>query len=252
MSTASSNQGGPGDGSRFFTTRWSLVLSAGRNEQAQAQSALEALCRAYWYPLYAFVRRKGYSADDAADLIQEFFAYLLEKDVLAAADQNRGRFRTFLLTVLQRFLAKQRERVGAQKRGGGKRPLSLDAAKGEKRYRLEPFHELTPERIYQRRWALTLLEQVLQRLQQQYDERGQGKLFERLQPFLAGSRAGPAYAEIAAEMDLSEGAVKVAVHHLRERYRKLLRDEVAQTLERPEDVDDELDYLLEALRSGSR
>lgn len=233
-------------GGRFATTRWSVVLSAAHGEQAQARAALEALCRTYWYPLYAYVRRKGHTAHDTADLIQEFFAFLLEKDVLAAADPNRGRFRTFLLTVLQRFLSKERERAAAQKRGGRSRLISIDTATGEERYRLEPFHELTPERIYQRRWALTVLEQVLQRLAQQYAERGQGTLFERLRPFLAGS--GPSYAELAAELHLSEGAVKVAVHRLRERYRNLLRDEVAQTVERPEDVQEELDFLLKALQ----
>ncbi len=235
----------PGTG--FATTSWSLVLAAGRKD-AGAQTALEALCCTYWYPLYTYVRRKGYAPEDASDVIQGFFTHLLEKDVLAASDRQRGRFRTFLLTVLQRFLIKQRDRAAAQKRGGGRRRLSIDVSSAEERYRLEPFHELTPERIYERRWALTLLENVLRRLEQDCTSKGQEQLFERLRPFLVANRTGPSYAALAAETGSSEGALKVAVHRLRRRYRELLQEEVAQTVETPEEIQEELNHLREALR----
>lgn len=195
---------------RFATTQWSLVVTAGRTDPA-AEAALETLCRTYWYPLYAYVRRKGCPAEDASDLIQEFFAYILEKHTIAVADRERGRFRTFLLTVLQRFLATQRERAGAQKRAGGRKQLGLDVSSGEDRYVRERYHELTPERIYERRWALLLLENVLHRLEQDYTSRGQAPPFDRLRNCLAGRQTGPSYAELAAEVDLSESAIKVAV-----------------------------------------
>lgn len=234
---------------RFATTHWSVVVAAGRKDPAgAARAALESLCRDYWYPLYAYARRRGLSADDAADLIQEFFAYLLEKQALAAADRERGRFRTFLLTALQRFLGRQRERAAARKRGGGKQRLALDFSTGETRYRLEPFHELTAEIVYERRWALTLLEKALQRLQAHAAAKGQSQVFERLRGFLTGDRAQGSYAEAAAELGMSEAAVKVAVHRLRRRYGALLREEIAQTVSTPEEVEEELDHLLRALR----
>lgn len=228
-----------------------MVLAAAGPATDESRSALEALCRTYWYPLYAYARRRNVTADEAGDVVQAFFAHLLEKDVLDAADPQRGRFRTFLLTVFERFLSRERERAGAQKRGGGRTFVSIDVSTGEERYRREPFHDLTPEKTYERRWALTLLEEVLGQLQREYAEKGKAPLFERLKVFLTGTGAGPRYAAIAAEMQTTEGAVKLAVHRLRCRYRELLREAVADTVSGPDEVQDELDRLLAAVRSGS-
>ncbi|MFV1967115.1 MAG: RNA polymerase sigma factor [Pirellulaceae bacterium] len=207
---------------RFETTHWSVVLAAAHRSSPDSDEALESLCRTYWYPLYAYVRRRGYSADDAKDLTQEFFARLLEKDYLQAADCERGRFRSFLLTVLKRFLSKERERAEAQKRGGGRKLLSIDFTSGEDRCRLEPSHDWTPEKVYERRWALTLLDQVLNRLGREYAEKQETQLFEHLKVYLTGSSGAPAYAQTAADLSMSESAVKVAVHRMRQRYRELL------------------------------
>ena len=234
---------------RFATTHWSLVLAAGRRQTPGSREALEALCRAYWYPLYAFLRRRGRAAEDSQDLVQEFFAYLLDKHTLDAADPERGRFRTFLLTVFQRFLAKQQERAAAQKRGGGVSVVSIDVSTAEDRYQREPFHELTPERIYERRWALTLLEKVLSQIEQEYAEKSKAELFDRLKIFLTGAVADASHAEIAAAIGLTPGAVKVAVHRLRQRYRELLRERIAETVAKPDEVEDELNHLLAALRT---
>ncbi len=173
---------------------------------------------------------------------------MLEKDTLQAADRERGRFRSFLLTVFKRFLTKERERAEAQKRGGGRKLLSIDFASGEDRYRLEPAHDWTPERVYERRWALTLLDQVLNRLSDEYAEKQKAQLFKHLKVYLTGSSGAPTYAETAAELSMSESAVKVAVHRLRQRYRELLKDEIGHTVASPNDVDDELNQLLNALR----
>ena len=234
---------------RFATTHWSIVLAAGRRHTPGSREALEALCRAYWYPLYAFVRRRGRAADDAQDLVQEFFAYLLDKHTLDAADPERGRFRTFLLTVFQRFLSKQHERAAAQKRGGGVRVDSIDISTAEDRYQREPFHELTPERVYERRWALTLLEQVLAQIEKEYAAKSKTELFDRLKVFLTGSAADTSHAEVAAALGLTPGAVKVSVHRLRRRYRELLREQIAETVAAPDEVEDELNHLLTALRT---
>jgi len=223
------------------------VAAAGKSPSPQSRRALEELCAGCWYPLYVFTRRRGHAADEAQDLVQGFFAYLLEKGTLATADEARGRFRTFLLAVYQRFLSHERERDRARKRGGDRRIVSIDAADAEDRYRREPFHELTPERIYERRYALTLLDRVLARLEADFVNRGRGELFERLKPTLTGGD-GTAYADLAAALGMSPGAVKVAVHRLRRQYRDALREEIAQTVDGPEEIDDELNRLLEALR----
>ena len=233
----------------FATTRWSLVLAAGRGDAPEAEAALAALCQSYWYPLYAYVRRSGHPADEARDLTQEFFARLLEKHALRAADSERGRFRSFLLTALKRFLSKQRHQARAQKRGGGRKPLSLDFEQGESRYRLEPAHEATAETIYEQRWALTLLDRVFDRLRAEFDQAGKQKAFHRLKVYLTGEAGMPSYREVAVELGMTEGAVKVAVHRLRRRYRALVREEIAQTVAGPEDVDEELSHLFAALRS---
>lgn len=232
----------------FATTRWSLVLAAGRGDAPDAEAALAVLCRTYWYPLYAYVRRSGHPADEARDLTQEFFARLLEKHSLRAADSERGRFRSFLLTALKRFLSKQRHQARAQKRGGGRKPLSLDFEQGESRYRLEPVTEVTPEAIYERHWALTLLEHVMARLRAEFQRAGKPDAFDHLKVFLTGEAAAPRYREVAVELGMTEGAVKVAVHRLRRRFRECVLAEIAQTVAAPADVDEELRHLFQAVR----
>jgi len=220
------------------------VLSAGGHDRPDAAEALATLCEAYWYPLYYYIRRRGYPQDEAQDLTQEYFATLLEKAYLRVADPARGRFRSFLLGSLNHFLANEWRRQSAQKRGGKRRPLPFDIESAESRYSREPAHNLTPERAYERRWAILLLEGVLSRLRGEYAAAGKAALFEHLAPCLEG-RQGAAYAEIARALGLSEGAVKVAVHRLRRRCRDLLRAEVAQTVGDPADLDEELRHLMD-------
>jgi RNA polymerase sigma-70 factor (ECF subfamily) len=224
------------------------VLAAGMRTDPKSQFALSSLCKTYWYPLYAYVRRRGYAADDAQDLTQEFFAYLLEKNRLRTADKERGKFRSFLLASLQNFLARHWRQARAQKRGGGKFALSLDFSKGEERYQLEPAHETTPEKIYERRWALTLLDQVISNLQEEFVAQGKQEQFEILKQHLGGDAAP--YAELATQLDMNEGAARVAVHRLRRRCRELLRAEIAQTVDDPADIDDELRCLFATLSAG--
>jgi RNA polymerase sigma factor (sigma-70 family) len=233
----------------FATTHWSMVLAAGRGASADAQEALAALCKTYWYPLYAYMRRQGHQPDDAQDLTQGFFARLLEMHYLQSADPERGRFRSFLLTAFKRFLSKEREREKAKKRGGGRKLLPLDFEEGERRYKLEPAHEDTAERIYEQRWALTLLDRVFARLRDEFDQAGKQREFTCLKVYLTGEAGTPRYQESAADLEMTEGAVKVAVHRLRRRYRALVQEEVTQTVARPEDVDEELRHLFTALSS---
>lgn len=243
MSTATS-----GGDPQFYTTHWSLVAAAAGQAGAASQAALADLCQAYWYPTYAFIRRRGYSADDARDLAQEFFATLLDKGWLADVDQERGRFRSFLLTAVARFVAKERDKAAALKRGGGRRVLPIDFDDGETRYQREPSHDWTAERIFERRWALTLLDRTLAALRKEHEQSGKLPLFEALKIFLTGEAGTPPLRHMALELGMTEGAVKVAVHRLREKYRQKLRDEIAQTVATPADVDDELRQLLAALR----
>jgi RNA polymerase sigma-70 factor (ECF subfamily) len=233
---------------RFATTRWSIVLAAGRAGAGDAEAALATLCRTYWYPVYAFIRRRGYDRSDAEDLTQEFFTALLEKDYVRLADRERGRFRTFLLTAVSRFLAKQHERSRSAKRGGDRTVLAVDLAAGEGRYLLEPVENWTPERLFERRWALTLLERVVARLHERYAEQGKGALFEQLKGFLTNPDSESPLAEMAERLGMTEGAVKVAVHRLRRRYRDLLKEEISETVSAPDELDDELECLLAALR----
>ena len=228
----------------FPTTLWTVVLHAGRDEPAQAQAALAQLCQAYWYPLYSFVRRRGYSPHDAEDLTQAFFAQLLEKRGLERVDPELGRFRTFLLASLKNFLANDWDRAHALKRGGGQTIVSLDEESAESRYQLEPSHDMTPERHFERQWAMTLLDQVLDALRDEYHAEGKGDLFEELKAVIIG-QAG-AYADMAARLRRSEGAIKVAVHRLRHRYRELMRARIAETVGEG-DVEDELRHLLAVL-----
>jgi RNA polymerase sigma-70 factor (ECF subfamily) len=226
-----------------------VVLTAGRSDTTRARDALARLCQTYWYPLYAYVRRRGHSPHDAQDLTQEFFARLLEKNWLGSADQEKGRFRSFLLTAMNRFLADEWDKARAQKRGGGVPliPLQLDTA--ETRFGLEPATHVTPEQSFERRWALTILETVLHRLHSEYEQAGKMDLFAKLNPCLVGDRTSQPYADLAKKLGLSEGTVKSDVHRLRQRYRQLLRDEIAQTVSSPEDVEEELRALKAALSS---
>src|SRR5687768_5132651 len=234
----------------FATTRWSLVVRAGDEKTTASRAALETLCAQYWYPLYAYVRRRGHDADAAADLTQGFFAAFLASDGVAGARQDRGRFRSYLLASLSHFISNQRDKANALKRGGGKTPIPIDTAGAETRYGLEPAHEVTPERLFDRRWALTLLEGVLGQLRAEYAKRGRGPLFDRLKPFLTGDGERGMQGKAAADLGLSEGAVKVAVHRMRARYRDLIRRHIADTVADPEQVDEELRDLFAALSGG--
>ena len=236
----------PRRGDRFATTHWSMVLSAGQGRSPQASQALATLCESYWFPLYAFVRRAGRTAEDAEDLTQEFFARLLAQDFLTKADRRKGRFRTFLLAALKHFLADQWDRARAQKRGGGKPVISFDSLDAEARYRLEPATDLTPERMFEKQWALSLLDRVLSRLDAEMAADGKSELFESLKETLTGARS-ITYAAIGAALGMSEGAVKVAAHRMRRRYRALLREEIAQTVAGADDIGDEIRYLLSCL-----
>lgn len=231
----------------FATTQWSLVLRAGQRADAAAARALELLCERYWLPIYAYVRRQTPDAADAQDLTQEFFARLIEKNVVAAAEPERGRFRAFLLGSVKHFLSNARDRARAQKRGGDRRRLSLDFAEGESRLAREPAGHLTPERLFERRWALELLEVVVERLRAEHAAAGKLRQFELLSGALAGDRERLSYAEIAAALGQSEEAARQAASRLRRRYRELLRAEVAATVVGPEEVDDELRRLLTVL-----
>lgn len=231
----------------FLTTHWSVVLTAGRSDTPRALDSLEQLCRTYWYPLYVYVRRRGYPPEDAEDLTQEFFARLLRSNFLAEADRDRGRFRSFLLTALNHFLADQWDRVRAQKRGGGRQFIPLEAGTAETRYRLEPADELTPEKVYEQRWARTLLSNVVERLRREYETGGKGALFAGLKECLTKARSAVPYAELATQLNMSEGALRVAVHRLRQRYRELLRAEIAATVADSREVEEELRYLVQVL-----
>jgi RNA polymerase sigma-70 factor (ECF subfamily) len=224
-----------------------MVLAAGGQTSPQSAEALETLCETYWYPLYAYLRHSGCSADEARDLTQEFFAHLLEKKSLAVADRERGRFRSFLLSSLKHFRANERDRARAQKRGGGRTTLSIDLQDAESRYQNEPAHDLTPEKVFERRWALALLDRVLARLREEFAQAGKTKLFDRLKVFLSGEKSAKSQRESADQLGMTEGAVKVAVHRLRRRYRELLRSEIAETVATPDEVEDELRQLLAAL-----
>lgn len=230
----------------FATTHWSVVLAAGTAETTHAREALDRLCRAYWYPLYAYVRRRGHSPQDAEDLTQEFFAHLLEKNTFARLDPQAGRFRSYLLKGLQHFLTDEWRRANAQKRGSG-RVISLEAATAETRYSLEPADLCTPEVLYDRLWALTVLASVFQALQGEYARSGKAALFEELKGCLTGQRSGLPYAELAQRLRLPVNTVKTLVYRLRQRYRQLLRQEVGQTLASPADLEQELQALFRAL-----
>jgi RNA polymerase sigma-70 factor (ECF subfamily) len=232
----------------FTTTHWSVVLAAADSTSPQAAEALEKLCRTYWYPLYAFVRREGCGPEDAQDLTQEFFARLLAGLAFASAEPARGRFRNFLLGCLKHFLSEQRRHAGRLKRGGGQTIISWDSQSAEEQYQSEPADSETPETVYDRCWALTLLEKALTRLGAEQAATNKAEVFARLKDYLWGERSGIGYAEVARQLGTTEGALKVTVHRLRQRYRELLREEVAHTLSTGEDIDEELRYLIGVIR----
>jgi RNA polymerase sigma factor (sigma-70 family) len=232
----------------FAVTRWSVVLAAADQQCPESDAALELLCGTYWYPLYAFARRMGRSPDDAAELTQEFFVRLLEQDFLNKADPERGKFRSFLLTVFKRFLLNEHDRDQAQKRGGGTRRFFIDASVGEHRYAFEPADDWTPEAVFERRWALTVLDQVMQRLEQAFHERNKPELFDLCRPHLVGGEQSTSYAEIAVQLKMSEAAVRVAVHRMRVLYRELLAAEIAGTIDEDESIVEEMNCLRAAIR----
>jgi RNA polymerase sigma-70 factor (ECF subfamily) len=248
-----------GRDARFATTNWSLVLDAGATDSQVVRPAMGRLIERYWYPLYAFVRRKGHDAEDALDLTQEFLARLVGRNWLSTADPSKGRFRTFLLTALERFLVDEWRRESRAKRGGGRPVLSLSGAwpsslslssgDAERRYLLEPADDLTPERIYERRWAMTILEEAMRRLEAESAAAGRETLFAAVRPVLGGEDAPGAYAEIAPRLGMKKGALRTAVHRLRRRFGAILRAEIAETVSDPREVDEELRHLFRSLRA---
>lgn len=234
-------------GGLFATTRWSLILAAGESRNPDAREALATLCGIYWYPVYALVRQLGEDAEQARDLTQGFFVDLLERQVLKVATPERGRFRSFLRAAVRNYLSHERKRAGAGKRGGGKQLLSLDFDDAEARYRLEASDDQTPDRLFEKRWARALLTRALERLREETRESADGERLRRLETFLTGGTPHPTYGQVAAELGTSESAIKTAVHRMRERFGKLVRDEVANTVGNPEEIDDELRYLFSVL-----
>jgi RNA polymerase sigma-70 factor (ECF subfamily) len=234
-------------GQSFATTHWSVVLAARDSQCPSAAEAMDRLCRIYWPPIYSFIRRRGFGPHDAQDLTQEFFARLLEKKYLNAADAAKGKFRTLILTAVNRFLINERERATAQKRGGGATHLSIDAESEENRYSIDLGAAATPESVFERRWAEAVLDTVLNRLRQEMEVAKEQARFEILKPFLASETQVPSGAEIASRLGVSESAAYSAVHRLRQRYRELLREEIAQTVGSPDEVQEELRYLIRVL-----
>ncbi len=235
-------------GQRFATTHWTLVIAAGNAASPDAERALASLCETYWFPVYAFVRRGGRDPDAAKDLTQAFFTRVLEKHYFAEARQDRGKFRSFLLTSVAHFLANQHDRDRAEKRGGGQHLLPLEFDDGERTFLREPVDAATPERLYERRWALAVIDAAMQRVRRKYEKTERAELFSRLQPSLTGEEPS-SYAELAAELTSTEGALRVAVHRLRRQFASSLREVVAETVQRPEDVEGELRHLLTAVSS---
>jgi len=232
---------------RFATTHWSVVLAAGDQAGSHCAEALQTLCQTYWYPLYAYARQHGHQAQDAEDLTQAFLAKLIERNLAQVADRARGRFRSFLLTSFKHFISDQRDRAKTRKRGGQVHVFSLDFDAAETRYQREPGHDTTAEAIFERRWALTALDTVFTKLRDQYAADGKSELFGQLKPCLTQAGSAIPYTELAVQLSLSEGALRVAVHRLRQRYRDLLRAEIAQTVADPSYVEDEIRHLFQVL-----
>jgi RNA polymerase sigma factor (sigma-70 family) len=240
-----------GNNASFNTTRWTMVLAcAEEDSSATAQAALASLFQVYWYPLYAYVRRRGYGEQDAEDLVQGFCLHLQEKHALAKADRERGKFRTFLLSSLQNYLANEWERANAQKRGGGRELIRLDAEEADARYRLEPAHSMTPEVLFEKRWAHALLEQTVSDLRADFVARGKERLFEGLSSFLTADLHETSYQSAAAKLGLPLSAIKTTIHRLRRDYRAKLREQIGRTVADPEEIEDELLYLRKVVASA--
>jgi RNA polymerase sigma factor (sigma-70 family) len=233
--------------SRFATTHWSVVLAAGSPESSGYQQALETLCQTYWFPLYAYLRRHGYDTHQAEEHTQAFFARILEKQHLRLADPQRGKFRSFLLAALKHFLADERDRARAKKRGGGRKVLSINLHEAESQYALEPADKLSPEKLFDKSWALTVLERTMARLKAELAAKNKQNLFEHLKIHLTAEKGSIPYRRVAAELGMTEGSARVAVHRLRRRYRKLLRDEIIQTVAAEDQIDEEINNLFAAL-----
>ena len=233
----------------FATTHWSVVLTAAEQDTPQSNAALEQLCRTYWYPLYAYVRRQGHEVADTQDLIQGFFVHILSRGFLKRAHPAKGKFRSFILGALKYFLADEWAKLQAKKRGGGLVPVFLDAQTAEARYGLEPVDLRDPERLFERRWATALLDRVLERLEEELSDANRKRVFDELRVFLLGEKASASYAQVAATLQMTESAVKVAVHRLRGRYRELFREEVAHTVEEPSEISEEVRHLFSVLTS---
>lgn len=246
LSSESANQSSSSPGDVFATTHWTVVLAAGRRHTPQSDHALEELCRTYWFPLYAYVRRRGHTKADAEDLVQAFFARFLAKNYLEGLSEERGRFRAFLLAALKNFLINEWKYAHRQKRGGGQTSLSLDWESADTKFQVAATNEPRPDQAFDREWALALLAKVIERLQAECAAEGKAKLFEQLKVFLAAGKGESAHAEAAQALGLAEGAVRVAVHRLRKRYRVLLREEIAQTLSDVTMVDEEMRALFGA------
>jgi DNA-directed RNA polymerase specialized sigma24 family protein len=235
-----------GGGACFVTTHWSVVQAAREEDSPSAAEALSQLCQTYWYPLYAYIRRRGHEPQDAQDLTQEFFARLLKKGFLKAVQQERGKFRWFLLSAVKRFLANEWNRENAAKRGGNQRVVSLAEETAEGRYRYETPDHATPDKLFDQSWAMSLLEQAQGQLQREYAQSGRSEVFDHLKIFLSGDRAPISHAAAGVALNMNEGAVKVAVHRLRQRYSQCLREQIAQTVSTPAEVDEEVRQLLAA------
>ena len=248
MFSFASEPGDVGSGAaQFTTTHWSVVLAAGHDDRRQSTAALESLCRTYWYPLYAYVRRSGRQPADAQDLTQEFFARLLEKDYLRAVDRRKGKFRSFLLAALEHFLANEWRRANAQKRGGQFRFISLDDTSVEDQYRLAPASHHSPEQFFEQQWAITLLEQAVTKLRDEFKASGKEALFKEIKIFLTGEKRAVSHSELAERMNTTEAALKMSVSRMRQRYGELLRLEIANTVASPAEIDEELRALFAAL-----
>ncbi|MEK7782206.1 MAG: sigma factor [Verrucomicrobiota bacterium] len=246
LTTEHSSQSSSAPGDIFATTHWTVVLAAGQRHTPQSDHALEELCRTYWFPLYAYVRRRGYAKADAEDLVQAFFARFLAKNYLAGLSEERGRFRAFLLAALKNFLTNEWKKSQRLKRGGGERMLSLDWESADTKFQVAATNEPNPEQVFDREWALALLAKVIERLQAECAAEGKAQLFEQLKVFLTAGKGEAAHAEVARGLGMEEGAVRVAVHRLRKRYRVLLREEITQTLSDPAMVDEEMRALFGA------
>ncbi len=246
---SSGNNAGQFGKDRFATTQWSMVRAVGDANSQSASTALQELCQIYWYPLYSYVRRQGKDANTAADLTQSFFADLLQREDLKRVDPELGKFRSFLLSAFNHFLMNEWDKAKAQKRGGGKSPLSLDFNAADNRYQLEPTHQRTPESIYQKQWASTLIKRANSALRSEFANRGKAHQFDKLSKFLAGKSEDETLAQAAAQLTMTEVAVKVALHRMRKRFGELLREEIQQTVTTTEEIDSEIQQLFEVFKN---